>query len=122
MSSIISQLDPARIRALFDLRSSYNAHSGGGYEDDPHPAFHRLRETGPVHKGTVHELIGYAGPAAFHGLPFPERPHYSAFSFEICDQAFRDQDTFSTMTKLPLIKHMHKLLENHPEFRNQNPS
>ena len=30
-------LDREELRRLFDLRSSYNAHSGGGYTDDPYP-------------------------------------------------------------------------------------
>jgi cytochrome P450 len=89
-------LDPDRIRELFDLRSSHNQWTGGSYHDDPYPAWHRLRETGPVHEGIVHELTGYDQPAFFQGLPFPERPHYSAFSFAACDEAFRDAETFAS--------------------------
>src|SRR5438046_2732719 len=66
------KLDRERIRELFDLRRR-----GGGlfaaYTGDPYPALHRLRETGPVHPGIVHELIGFDGPAGFHGLPEPDR-------------------------------------------------
>ena len=78
------ELDRKRLRELFDLGGEVYARSGGGYADDPRPGLHRLRETGPVHEGTVHELLGFEGPAAFHGLPYPDRPHYSAFSFEAC--------------------------------------
>ncbi len=52
-------LDREELRRLFDLRSSYNAHSGGGYTDDPYPRWHALREQAPVHAGIVHELTGY---------------------------------------------------------------
>ena len=37
------------------------------------------REQAPVHEGIVHELTGFAGAAMFQGLPFPDRPHFSAF-------------------------------------------
>jgi cytochrome P450 len=87
-------LDPARIRQLFDLRSNVYASRGGAFEQDPYPAFHRLRETGPVHEGVVGPLIGFGGPAFFQGLPYPELPHYSAFDFETCDAVFRDGETY----------------------------
>jgi len=87
-------LDRDELRRLFDLRSSYNAHSGGGFTDDPYPIWHELRERAPVHEGIVHELTGYPGEAMFQGLPFPDRPHFSAFSFEACDAAFRDPEVF----------------------------
>jgi len=82
-------LDPARIRELFDLRQL-----GGGFEEDPYPAWHRLRESGPLHEGTVGRLIGFDGPETFFGLPEPERPHFSAFDFETCDAIIRDSDVF----------------------------
>ncbi len=87
------KLDRERIRELFDLRRRGGG-SFGAYTGDPNPALHRLRETGPVHEGTVHQLIGFDGPAMFHGLPEPGRPHYSVFSFEVCDQVYRDEETF----------------------------
>jgi cytochrome P450 len=84
------------LRRLFDLRSRYNAMSGGGYNDDPFPKWHALRESGPVHAGVVHELTDYPGDWFFQGLPYPDRPHFSAFSFEACDAAFRDGDLFAS--------------------------
>ena len=94
--SDISVLDRDEIRELFDLRSSHNEYTGGSYHDDPYPRWHELRETGPVHEGIVHELTGYNYPAFFQGLPFPDRPHYSVFSFEACDHVFRDTETFAS--------------------------
>jgi cytochrome P450 len=84
------------LRRLFDLRSSYNAHSGGGYTDDPNPVWHELRAQASVHEGVVHELTGYPGDWFFQGLPYPDRPHFSAFSYEACDAAFRDGDLFAS--------------------------
>ena len=92
----LAGLETERIREFFDLRSSYNEHSGGGYRDDPYPAWRALREKAEVHEGIVHELTGYAGPASFAGLPHPERPHFSAFGFAACDEAFRNQEIFAS--------------------------
>ncbi|NUU26345.1 MAG: cytochrome P450 [Streptomycetaceae bacterium] len=93
--STTEALDRARVRELFDLRGSYLAEVGGGYRDDPYPVWHRLREQAAVHPGTVHELTGYAGPAVFQGLPHPDRPHFSAFSWAACDAAYRDAEVFA---------------------------
>jgi cytochrome P450 len=93
-ASEFDALDPERIRSLFDLRSNVYASRGGAFEDDPYPAFHRLRETGPVHEGVVGPLIGYHGDAFFQGLPYPELPHFSAFDFATCDAVFRDGETY----------------------------
>ena len=65
-------LDPARIRELFDLRQL-----GGGFEEDPYPAWHRLRESGPLHEGTVGRLIGFDGPETFFG-PKEALPRYTS--------------------------------------------
>jgi len=89
-------LDRDELRRLFDLRSSYNTHMGGLYTDDPYPVWRELRERAPVHEGIVHELMGYEHPAFFHGLPYPDHPHFSAFSFEACDAAYRDPEVFAS--------------------------
>jgi cytochrome P450 len=81
---------------MFDLRSEMNSYSGGGFIKDPYPRFHELREAGPIHSGTVHELLGWEGPAMFQGLPFPDLEHYSAFSFAACEVAFRDNEIFAS--------------------------
>ena len=94
MSTI--SLDREKIRDLFDLRR--RAAAGGGtfsdYAEDPYPAFNRLRETGPVHEGLPHELIGFEGSASFMGIPDPGRPHFSVFSYAECDAIYRDEETF----------------------------
>lgn len=89
-------LDRNRVRELFDLRSAYFAQTGGGYDGDPYPVWHRLRAQAEVHPGTVHELTGYTGPAVFSGLPQPEREHFSAFGFAACDSAYRNPEVFAS--------------------------
>ncbi len=89
-------LDRDRIRELFDLRKHAGTYSGGDYTDDPYPRWDEIRQTGPIHPGTVHELTGYTGKAFFQGLPFPESPHYSAFSWAACDAALRDDERFAS--------------------------
>jgi cytochrome P450 len=96
MTDASQVLDVERVRELFDLRANYNALFGGAYEEDPYPAWADLREEAPVHPGVVHELTGYEGPAFFHGLPFPDRPHFSAFSYAACDSVYRDDKVFSS--------------------------
>ncbi|OLT12143.1 cytochrome [Actinomadura sp. CNU-125] len=89
-------LDRERIRELFDLRSSYNQRMGGDFTADPYPVWHELRESGPVHEGTVHELTGYPGSAFFQGLPEPDRPHFSAFGHAALDTAYRNPEVFAS--------------------------
>jgi cytochrome P450 len=89
-------LDRERVRELFDLRGAYLSILGGNYRGDPYPAWHRLRANAAVHPGVVHELTGMEGDAFFHGLPYPDRPHFSAFSFEACDAVYRDPEVFAS--------------------------
>jgi cytochrome P450 len=93
----VQTLDRDRIRELFDLRkTAIGLHNGGDYTEDMHPRWHELRETGPVHEGTVHELTGVDEPYMFHGLPEEGRPHFSAFSYAVCDEAYRNPDVFAS--------------------------
>jgi cytochrome P450 len=89
-------LDVERVRKLFDPRSSYVAEICGSYDEDPYPVWHALQERAPVHEGVLHELTGVSGPARFHGLPYPDRPHFSVFSYEACDRAYRNEDVFAS--------------------------
>ena len=91
-----SVLDVERMRKLFDLQGGFFELNGGWFEDDPYPIWAGLRERAAVQPGTVHELSGLDRPALFHGLPYPELEHFSAFSFEACDAAYRDGNVFSS--------------------------
>ena len=56
----------------------------------------QLRQEAAVHRGTLHGLTGYSGPVTFQGLPFEDRPHFTAFTFAACDEALRDEGTFAS--------------------------
>jgi cytochrome P450 len=89
-------LDVDRVRELFDLRGGTFAFTGGSFEGDPYPRWHELRESGPVHEGTVHELTGFDGAAFFHGVPEEGRVHFSTFSFDTVDEAHRNTEVFAS--------------------------
>lgn len=99
------RLDPERIRALFDLRSSFNAHGGGQFTGDPYPVWHRLREQAEIHPGTVHELTSPGSDLTFHGLPEADRPHYSAFSHAALDDAYRNPELFASSAAPVDVRH-----------------
>ncbi len=96
MSETHQVLDLDRVRKLFDLAGSYMVWTGGGYRDDPYPIWHALRERAAVHPGVVHELMGITDPLGFHGLPEADRPHFSAFSWAACDEAYRNEGIFAS--------------------------
>jgi cytochrome P450 len=89
-------LDRERIRTLFDLRSDVYASRGGTFAVDPNPIFRRMRETGPVHPGTPHEVLGWDGDVFFQGLPYPQRSHFSAYDYESCVTILKDDRHFVT--------------------------
>ncbi len=97
-------LNIEKVRELFDLEGSYLESSGGAYRDDPNPAWNHLRETGPVHRGTVHELGKLGRDATFHGLPEEGKEHYSVFSFEACDFIYRNPEIFASAAEAPDIR------------------
>jgi cytochrome P450 len=96
MSDGAQLLDLERVRRLFDLTSSYNVGAGGTYTDDPYETWNALREKAPVQSGTLHELSGTGADFMFHGLPYPDRPHFSAFTWAACDGVYRDEKLFAS--------------------------
>jgi cytochrome P450 len=89
-------LDRARLRSLFDLSSEVYASRGGTFAADPYPVFHELRETGPVHPGAPHEALGWTGDVFFQGLPYPQRPHFTAYDHDTCATVLKDDTRFVT--------------------------
>jgi cytochrome P450 len=96
MSGTQQLLDLDRVRELFDLAGNVHAYNGGHYREDPYPIWRDLRERAAVHQGTVHALSGVDADLLFHGLPYPERPHYSVFTWAGCDAAYRNPDVFAS--------------------------
>lgn len=89
-------VDRERLRSLFDLTSDVYAARGGRFDVDPYPLFNRMREAGPVHRGTPHEALGWTGPVMFQGLPYPGREHFAAYDYETCARVLRDDECFVT--------------------------
>ena len=89
-------LDPDRVRRLFDLAGNIQGWNGGHYVSDPYPVWHAIRERAAVQAGTVHSLSGVEENLIFHGLPYPDRPHFSAFTWAACDAAYRNPETFTS--------------------------
>ena len=89
-------LDRDRLRELFDLRSSFNEFVGGRYSDDPYPIWHRLRDRGAVLPGTLHGLTGLSADLYWHGLPHPDRPHFTTFDYETGFTAYRNSEVFAS--------------------------
>jgi cytochrome P450 len=90
------ELDQEMIRALFDIRGELHQTmgTGGDYVGDLHQAMRIARESGPVHRGTVGEVLGHSiasGVLAEHSAPV-----FSAFSFDTVNQVLRDPATYSS--------------------------
>ena len=58
--------------------------------------WHRLREQGPVLPGILHELTGCTEPMFFHGLPYPDSPHFTVFDYDTCMTAYRNPEVFAS--------------------------
>lgn len=57
------------------------------------PAVHRLRAEAPVHKGRLRELLGL--PHHDRHVRAKGRQHWTVLSYDACETAFRDPQTFS---------------------------
>jgi cytochrome P450 len=105
MSDTKQVLDLDRVRQLFDLSSNIHAQNGGTYRDDPHPLWHSLRQKADIHEGTLHDLCRAGEGLFFHGLPEPDRLHYSAFSWGACDDAYRHPEIFASSAEAVDLEH-----------------
>ena len=57
------------------------------------PRLHAFRAQAPVHKGRVRELLGL--PHHDRHVRAKDRQHFTALTYEACEAAFRDPQTFS---------------------------
>lgn len=98
-------LDLDRVRRIFDLAGNVQGWNGGHYRADPYPIWRGLRERAVIHHGTVHALSGVDDDLIFHGLPYPDRPHFSTFGWAACDAAYRNPDTFASSAEAVDLQH-----------------
>ena len=46
--------------------------------------------------GVLHELTGSTDMMFFHGLPYPDSPHFTVFDYDSCMIAYRNPDVFAS--------------------------
>src|ERR1700728_3241136 len=85
--------DAPLAQELYDITSERNRVRGGDYAGDFYGQLRELRKVAPVHRGSVADLLG----APYRDeLGDAEAPHYCALSWDACNDAFRDNDVFSS--------------------------
>jgi cytochrome P450 len=88
-----AEFDREAVRELYDLRSSRQQGYTETFEGDFDAELSRLRDAAPVHEGTVLGLIGARPHDPITGY---SENHYACFSWEVCSQALRDNETYSS--------------------------
>lgn len=85
--------DLSELEELYDITSERHRTHGGDFQGDLHAELGRLRSSGPVHAGSIAELVGapYGDYMAGDSVP-----HYSAFDWRTCAEIFRDSSVFSS--------------------------
>ncbi len=83
-----------------DVFEAKNRLGGFGLVRDPHPRLHELRESCPVHRGSVSGLFGVVGPDNYLT---PDDQQVSVFRWDDVDAAFRDAATFSNSYYVPYL-------------------
>lgn len=91
MANTLTADDP-RYREMFDAAKEAAAF-GAVIEGDLTEAMSALRNTAPVMKGSLRQLLGVK---ALHESFNRPREHYTFFSFQLCDRAFRENRIFSS--------------------------
>jgi cytochrome P450 len=84
--------DDPRYRELFDAAKDAVSTSGR-VEGDLTPRMNALRNASPVMKGSLREILEL--PEVHMAFDRP-REHYTLFSFELCERAFRENLLFSS--------------------------
>jgi cytochrome P450 len=91
MTDVLVADDPL-YEELYDVRREA-MEIGNLVEEDMNPAMNALRDSAPVHKGYLRDLLGL--PAHHRHAAAQGRNGYTSFSFHACDKAFRDGERFS---------------------------
>ena len=84
--------DDSLYEELFDVKKEVLA-NGGQLMGDLTPRMNAMREQSPVMKGSLREIFNLP---EIHQQFNCKREHYSIFSFELCNQAFRQNLLFSS--------------------------
>ena len=71
-----------------------NRATGAGVVDDPYPVYDRMRETGPVHEGSISSAFEVAGMP--DSMIWSERKQFACYDWESVDAVLRDAETFSS--------------------------
>ena len=77
-----------------------NLATGAGLIDDPYPKYAELRESGPVHEGTILGAFGLEGPETHS---WPDRAQFSCYDWETVDTVLRDNETYSSSWYEPTL-------------------
>jgi cytochrome P450 len=108
MEDMLTSDDP-RYREIFDVAAEAE-NMGNATDLDLNDAMNALRERGSVLKGSLRELLGINIHSPFeHDLPT-----YSVLSFKACDQAFRDNKSFTSFAynDMPAIRSLGPIVLN----------
>jgi cytochrome P450 len=92
MTDVLTTDDPL-YEELYDVRREAEAIGNLIDVNAVMPRLHELRAQAPVHKGRVRELLGL--PHHDRHVLAKGRQHWTCLSYEACEAAFRDPQTFS---------------------------
>ena len=84
-----------------DIFEAKNRLGGVGFVRDPHPRLHELRNSCPVHKGSVSGIFGLVGPDNFI---VPDERQATVFTWNEVDAGFRDAERFSNSYMGPPLR------------------
>jgi len=92
MTDVLTTDDPL-YEELYDVRREAEGIGNLVDVEAAVPRLHALRAKAPVHKGRVRKLLGL--PHHDRHVRAKGRQHYTALSYDACETAFRDPQTFS---------------------------
>jgi cytochrome P450 len=78
-----------------------NRATGAGSIDDPYPRYDELRESGPVHEGTISSAFSLDSS---RGMGGPGSGQFSCYDWETVDAVLSDPETFSSRWYQPLLE------------------